>query len=143
MALTTATYKDTLNGVNLLTGFGMVIQTGAATLLEFPERKEGIKYDWPEENDTQYDLAAPRFKDKEITLRCAILKDTHTQFWTAYNALFVQLSKPGTQALYIDDHGKTYNVFYKKSGAFNIRLKRLKNVSKVFVKFDLTLQVVS
>ncbi len=142
MALNTTTYKDTLNGVNLLSGFGLIIQTGAAALLEYPERKESVKYDWPEENGVQYDLAAPRFKDKEITLRCAILKDTHVQFWAAYNALYLQLSKPGAQQLYIDDHGKTYSVFYKKSGNFNIRLKRLKNVSKVFVKFDLTLQVI-
>ncbi len=141
MALNTQTYADSLNGRNLLQDFGMIIQTGTAQLLEYPERKERIKYDWPEENGTQYDLQEVRFKDREVTLRCAILADNDSLFWQSYNALFVELSKPGFQQLYIADHNMHYSVFYKKSGNFQKLMKRLKNVPKVFVKFDLTFQI--
>ncbi len=141
MALDTQTYADAINGRNLLSEFSMIIQTGTASLLEFPERKEQLKYDWAEENGTQYDLTDVRFKDREVTLRCAILADNDAIFWQSYNALFMELAKPGFQQLYIADHNMYYSVFYKKSGNFQKRLKRLKNAPKVFVKFDLTLQV--
>ncbi len=134
-------FNDKLNNRNLLNDFGLIIQTGTAELLEFPERKESLFYDWTDEHGAQYDLDSPKFEDKEITLRCAILADDNTQFWQYYNGFFAELSKPNWQKLYIFDHDKIYDCFYKKSGNFNKATKRLKNVDKVFVKFNLTLQV--
>ena len=52
--------------------FGCVLQTGTAELLSFPERKEVNTQDWREENGSEYDLQLPVFKDKEVTLNCAI-----------------------------------------------------------------------
>lgn len=135
-------YKDTINGKNLLTQFGLIIQTGTAGLLEFPERKESISNDWSDENGIERDLAAPKFKDNEVTLKCGILANDDTAFWAFYDALFIELSRPNFQELYIDDHSRAYQVFYKKSGNFNKVTKRLKGLgTKVFVKFDLTFQV--
>lgn len=134
-------FKDLLNTKNLLSEYLLIIQTGTAELLQFPERKEFLTNDWREENGQEYDLALPTFKDKEVTLNCAIVADTDTQFWTAYNAFFAELTKAGWQDLYIHDHSKTYSVFYKKSGSFKKGSKRLKNVAKVLVKFQITLQV--
>ncbi|MGV4463486.1 hypothetical protein ACQ1PR_07860 [Ornithobacterium rhinotracheale] len=133
-------FKDKINGV-LLTQMGAAIQTGAEALLEFPERKEVYENDWAEQNGGEYDLAEPKFKDKEVTLKMYILADNHAQFWQYRNALFNELKKAGELSLFIFDHDKTYKVFYKKSSGFKINLKRLKNVAKVFVKFDLTFKV--
>lgn len=135
------TFQDKLNNRNLLTDFGLVIQTGTAGLLEFPERKEVATNDWREENGQEYDLELPVFKDKEVTLSCAIVADDDAGFWTNYNAFWAEIKKAGWQSLYIYDHGMTYQVWYKKSGSFKKSLKRLKNVPKVFVKFTLTFQI--
>ncbi|MCP1997303.1 hypothetical protein [Flavobacterium sp. HSC-61S13] len=132
---------DTLNFKNLKNDFGLIIQTGTASLLNYPERKEGLKWDWAEENGTEYSLRQVFFKDKEVTLKCAILASSPTDFWAKYNAFFQELTKPEWQRLFIFDHDRTYEVFYKKSDSFQKTLKRLKNVPKLFVKFDLTLQV--
>lgn len=35
-------FKDTLNGKNLLSDFNLVIQTGTAGLLDYPDRKESL-----------------------------------------------------------------------------------------------------
>lgn len=133
-------FKDKLNNV-LLINIGTIIQTGTEELLTFPERKEVYENDWAEENGGEYVLDNPKFKDKEVTLKMVILADNNTQFWQYYNALFTELKKAGVLSLYIFDDDKTYEVFYKKSGNFKKGLKRLKNVEKVFVKFDLILKV--
>lgn len=133
--------NDKLNNKNLKTTYGLVIMTGAEKLLEFPERKEPLAFDWHDQNGVEYSLKKVFFKDKEVTLSCAIMASNSADFWVKYNAFFAEISKPNYQSLTIDDHGKIYQCFYKKSGAFKHSLKRLKNVSKVFVKFDLTLQI--
>ena len=135
------TFQDSLNTKNLFSQFGLFIQTGTAEFLTLPERKETISNDWREDDGSEYDLDLPKFKDKEVTLQCAIMADSDAQFWTFYDALFLELKKPGWQNLFIWDHSKTYQVFYKKCGTPKKSTKRLKNVSKVFVKFPITFQV--
>ncbi|MCU7543492.1 S9 family peptidase, partial [Riemerella anatipestifer] len=130
-------FKDKLNNI-LLSNIGVVIMTGTEELLAFPERKEVMENDWAEENGGDYDLSSPKFKDKEVTLKMAILADDNVQFWQYHNTLFAELKKEGELSLYVFDHDQTYKVFYKKSGNFKKTLKRLKNAKKVFVKFDLT-----
>ncbi|CAM1341724.1 hypothetical protein [Tenacibaculum aestuarii] len=134
-------FNDTLNTRNLYTDFGLVIQTGTADLLAFPERKKTLENDWREHNGKEYDLSLPRFKDKEINLKCAMMADTDVDFWTNYEALFLELSKPDWQNLFVADHGKTYTVFYLKTSNWRKKSKRLKDVDKVFVQFTLILQV--
>lgn len=132
---------DTLNGKNLLDIFNLVIQTGAEQFLEYPERKETLTNDWAEENGQDYDLELVKFKDKEVTLSCALMAPDDGDFWPYYQSFFSEVTKPGWQNLYIWDHSQTYKVFYKKTGNFKLPLKRIKNVDRVFLKFNLTLQV--
>lgn len=132
---------DKLNNIDLKTAYGLVILTGTERLLEFPERREPLKTDFEDQNGTDYFLNTVFFKDQEVTLNCGFLAEDDTAFWTNYNAFFAELTASGEQQLYIDDHSKIYKVFYKKTSNFKKSLKRLKNVEKVFVKFDLTLQV--
>ncbi len=134
-------FLDKINNKNLYDAFGLVIQTGTQDLLKYPERKPRLENDWAEEHGKEYDLKEPKFKDKEVSLHCAFKADNDTAFWQGYNAFFSEITKEGWQDLYIDDHSKTYKVFYKNSTAFKKSLKRLKNVPTVFVKFELILQV--
>lgn len=132
---------DALNEVGLWAEYGIIIQTGTAELMVYPERKETVSNNWAEENGEEYDLDFVRFKDKEVTLNMLFIADNDTDYWQKYNAFFAEISQPGVQELYIDDHSKMYNVFYKSSNNFKKTLKRLKNVDKVVVKFSITLVV--
>lgn len=134
-------FLDTLNGRNLFTDFGLVIQTGTQNLLQMPERKDLLQNNWREENGTEYDLTAPVFKDKEVVLKVAFMADDDTDFWQKYQAFASEIQQAGYQNLFIEDHSKTYQVFYKNTTNWQKKSKRLKNVSKVFVKFNLILQV--
>ena len=134
-------FYDKINERNLFGDFGLVIQTGTADLLKFPERKAPISEDWADEDGAVYDLQAPRFKDKEAQLHCAFIANSDAGFWKVYDSFFKELKKPGYQDLFIYDHSRIYKVFYKQSGAFKKVTKRLKGVDMIFVKFHLTLQV--
>lgn len=133
--------EDKINGKNLQSVFRLIIQTGTEELLEYPERKESLTNDWADENSKEYDLETPKFYDKEVTLNCCFFVDNDTQFWNVYNAFFAELKKKGYQQLFVYDHSRTYEVFYKKTGNFNKATKRLKNTEVVLVNFDLILQV--
>ncbi len=130
---------DKLNENSLADTYRMIIQTGTAKLLEYPERKEGVTNDWREENGKEYDLGLVRYKEKTVVLSCAFLADDDEEFWQNYNAFFEELTQSGWQNLYIADHDKTYEISYKKTSNFEKRSKRLRNVDLVFVKFRLTL----
>lgn len=134
---------DKLNNIDLKTIYGLVILSGTERLLEYPERREPLQTDFIDQNGTDYYLNTVFFKDKEVLLTCAIMADDDTDFWTYYNAFFSELTAPGSHLLYIDDHTQSYTVYYKKATNFKKSLKRLKNVPKVFVKFDLTLQILT
>lgn len=133
-------FNDKING-QLLSSIGTLIVTGTADLLSFPERKEVIENDWAEENGGEYDLSLPKFKDKDVTLTFGILANNDVQFWQYHTALFNLLKQSGVLKLYIADHSREYNVFYKKSENFKKVAKRLKNVTKVYVKFDITFKI--
>lgn len=135
-------FKDKLNN-ELLSNFGTVILTGTEELLAFPERKETYSNDWAEQNGEEYDLSAPKFKDKEVSLKLGILADNDVQFWQNHRRLFAHLKREGILKLYIYDHSREYDVFYKKSSSFKKSTKRLKNVEKVFVKFEITFRVIN
>jgi len=136
-------FLDTINNKNLLSVYKLIIQTGTQDLLIFPERKESLSNDWREENGTETDLELVRFKDKEVDLNCMFIVSNDAEYWSCYNAFFAEITKPGLQNLFIDDHSKTYQVYYKKTSGFKKVSKRLKNVPKVAVKFTLTLDVKS
>lgn len=134
-------FLDQFEDKNLWDEYKIVIQTGTAELLELPERKEILSNDWREENGMEYDLDLPRFKDREVTLSCAFICDSDIDFWTCYENFWDVLKTSGWKNLFINDHSKTYEVFYKKSDNWKKGSKRLKDVTKVFVKFQITFQV--
>ncbi|WP_312133392.1 hypothetical protein [Empedobacter sp.] len=133
--------SDKINNKDLKAIYGLAILTGRERLLAYPERKEPLNFDWQDQNGVDYYLSKVFFKDTEVTLQCAIMANDNVDFWVKYNAFFKEISQPNYQQLFIDDHDMNYQVFYKSGNNFKHSLKRLKNVNKVFVKFDLTIQV--
>jgi len=133
--------SDKINNIDLKETYGLAILTGRERLLAYPERKTPLSFDWQDENGQEYQLKKVFFNDQEITLQMAFMANDNADFWLKYNAFFKEITKPNFQTLWIDDHDMSYQFFYKSANNFNHALKRLKNVVKVFVKFDLTIQV--
>ena len=135
-------FNDKINNKNLFDEYGLVIQTGRAELLRFHKRKKTYENDWREEDGKEYDLDNVVLEDKEVTLQCAFMADNDGDYWENYNAFFSEITQSGWQELFINDHDeKLYYFFYLDSSNFKISSKKLKGVSKVFVKFNLLLKV--
>ena len=83
-------FKRYLNGKNLFINFNLIIQTGTARLLDYPERKKkSLSNDWAEENGQEYDLSKNQnLKIKEVTLSCAMMAPDDGDFWFYYQAFF-------------------------------------------------------
>lgn len=132
-----------LNGLDTYLTYGLIVIEGNGQFLLFPQRKESLSYEWAEVNGRDVDLSAPRFKDKEIKLRCAFVADTEAEYWDKRNAFFTELAvKPGRKKWYINDHQREYSVFYQDSSEPRFISKRLRNVPhKIIYSFILMLEV--
>jgi len=127
---------NTLNGHDLKGLYGLVISNGTVQFLALPARKASVNHDWPEETGLDIDLANPNFSAREFTLSCAVIADSRDDFMSKYNGLFTELSGLDTHALYLEELGQTYQIYYK-SQANLTKLSKINNTTKVGVKFDL------
>lgn len=127
---------NTLNGHDLKGLYGLVISNGTVQFLQYPARKTSVSHDWPEETGIDIDLDNPQFSAREFTLTCALIADNPVDFMNQYNGLFTELSGLDTHAIYLEEIGQTYYVYYK-SQANLTKLTKINNTTKVGVKFDL------
>lgn len=134
-----AAYK--LNGKDLKEIFGVVISNGSDTFLAFPERKDSLENNWPDEDGIEVDLNDPTFQAREFRLNCALVASGRVDFKTKYYALFTELKRSGTHTLLIQDLDQEYEVFYKKQE--NITKLTQIDRDKVAVKFDLIFREVT
>jgi len=135
------TGKWFLNGADLYTTYGLILQEGKSALLTIGERKESLSFSWPEADGTEVDLSAPAFQDYNVTLKMAFLATSQADFNAKRKAFFEELTRPGSHTLTIADHATDYIVYYANSSNFRIGSKRLSGVDLVFVQFDLGLKV--
>lgn len=125
-----------LGGSDIKELYGLLISGGIPSLLALPERKDSLNHDWPEEPGLDIDLSNPQFKARQFTFNCAIIADDRDDFFSKYNGLFTALSVEGVIPLYINDHDRTYNVYYISQQNCT-KLSKIINTTKVGIKFDL------
>jgi hypothetical protein len=107
-----------IDGVDVFTAYGLVIEKGSADLLRIAPRKESIVHDWRESHGKEYDTDYFFFDERQTTLNVGILADTADQFWTNYDNLVAHLSKPGVRRLELKAHpGRQYFFIYKECGS--------------------------
>ncbi len=132
-----------LDGVDLYTGYSFIVTSGSDGLLQFPERKKPLSHDWAEENGTEYDLiSAPKYRDRQITLKGFIVCENEVDFWTKYDALFVAFDKTGTRTLTVTELARQCYVFYLAMKETK-RHTRIKNTSLIGVEISIDLQIVT
>lgn len=137
----TASNRYKLNGNDLYDVYGFVVSSGSDDFLKFPDRKESLTYNWPDENGTQRDLSDPKFEEGAATLKGVIIAVNAADFWDKYNALWYAFSLPETRALEVVELSKTFDIFYKKATK-PTRFTRLKEVNKIAVEVEFELGVV-
>jgi hypothetical protein len=126
-----------LDGQDMWTTYGVFIEKGSDEFLLFPERKDSLKYDWMDQNGIDLDVSNPVYKEREMTLQCAIIANNQDDFWDKYQSFMDKLMSPGLRTLTIKEFEKDYAVVYLKCNSFT-RFTRLKTANKIAAKFTIT-----
>jgi len=104
-----------IDGIDLFTTFGMIIEEGSADFLKYPPKKAGIEHDWMDANGREVDLSRIFFDQREGVLNMAIFATTEDEFWTRHNQFISQMIQPGTHRLTLKSHGeRSYYIYYKE-----------------------------
>lgn len=123
-----------MDSIDLWTEYGVFVEKAHDQFLMLPERKESITYSWPDQDGIEIDTTTPRFKEREITMNCAIVANGEADFWTKYDAFKAALTAPGTRNMYVNELSKDFDMIYMKCTAFT-KYTRLKTSGKVAAKF--------
>jgi len=127
-----------LNGIDLWTAYGLLVEGGSGGFLALPARKESLSHDFTDRDGLDIDLWQPRFRAREFALRCALHAPDRDAFWTRYNALFTELAAPGAHTLEVADLGRAFRVYYKEQR--NLRkLTPLHGGEGAWLRFELVL----
>lgn len=135
MALSGKYAMDTLD---LWDNYGVFLESGTEEFLRMPERKESITNNWPDRIGIDMDLTSPVFKERDITIRCALIANNESDWWSKYNAFRTALMAPGKRLFYIAELSRSYQVVFIKSTGFT-KFTRIKTMGTVAAKFTLQL----
>lgn len=123
-----------LDGMDLWDVFGVFVESGSDDFLKFADKKQSIEHDWMDADGLDVDLSHKFWKDKDITLHCAMVASNEDDFWAKRDAFIAQLRKPGPNRIEVNEFGaRSFYVFYKQMIALT-RLTRLKD-GQVALKF--------
>ena len=91
----------------------------------------GIVYD---------EVAVPRFKAKDITIKLLINCSDIDEFWKRYDSLFAILAKSDSRVLYFPKLETEYECYYKSS---NVQKFEITPSGRVWCEFDVVLRCLS
>lgn len=87
-----------INSVTFISKKAYVSQSHG--LIDRPERKPVLSYEWPDETGTQYDLVNPlQYKERKIWLEMFILGTNWNEIKSNFKAIMDEFDKAGTQSL--------------------------------------------
>ncbi|MBO9660355.1 MAG: hypothetical protein J7527_16155 [Chitinophagaceae bacterium] len=132
-----------INGKDLYSTFGIIIESGTDGFLKWPDAKEGISRNYRDANGIDIDLSKIFFNFKEITLRCIILADSEDAFWSLRNGFMAEWAKGGYTRIQVTEFGnRSYYCYYKNMSDFTrftpIRIEESGDI-KVACKFTLNI----
>lgn len=93
------TIAYSVNGIDFLT-LGVHV-TASGGIVNGLKRKEVKKYDWKEYDGEVVDLSTPRFEAREITLECALVASSPSEFLLRLNAFVAAWDGAGLQRLVV------------------------------------------
>jgi len=130
--------KFFIDGIDMWSAFGMVVESGYDTFLKFPQRKEPLTHDWQDSNGIDADLSRVFFKERTHNLNMAIVALDEADFWKKYNQFLAQVAQPGTRRFMVTELAQSFKVYYKDCTSFT-KFTRIKveDSQKVACKFVL------
>ena len=112
----------TINALSF-TSIGLYVAESEG-VIDLPAPKEYFGVEWPDAHGLVLDLSRPRYKERVITLDCAMIATGPENLILQLNALNQELRKPGTKRLRINPIGAkplVYEVY--SSGAVEVKKK--------------------
>ncbi len=113
-----------LNGKDLTSVFGVTIvkdngsRESSDSFMAWPSRKDSLTVDRQDQNGLEIDLSDPKVASREFVLKCILIASDREDYFTKYDALRTELLGADTHQVYISDHDRTYNVYYKRQSDF-------------------------
>lgn len=100
-----------------LSYYGIRILQGTRDSFEkAPDTKAGLLIDEPSIDGMLWDQAQSiYFKSKPLTLKCLLATATVADFWPSYNALLLDLTKPGERVIISDTEQSAFDCYYNDS----------------------------
>lgn len=121
-----------MDGIDIWTGFRMIVEEGTADALALPPAKPKTEHDWGDSNGRDVDVSRIFFDQREIALKCAILVESEAQYWVSIQNLKSQLLLPGLRRLTIAAHGqRSYYVYYMEINNYH-QVKALKGQDHLY-----------
>lgn len=133
-----------INGKGFESVFGVIVTKDAAndrvsedSFMQWSDRKESLRVDRQDRNGDLIDLSEPKFESREFILTCHLKATDRADFFTKYEAFRTEFYSADTHQLYIQDHNRTYQVYYKKQANF----KSLSNINNdgIWCRFEIIL----
>jgi len=132
--------KYFIDGIDILTVFGVSVEGGSDDFLKYPAKKDSITHDWQDANGLDVDLTKIFFNARPISLKCSILVSSEEEFWNRYQSFLAQLAKPGYRRIQITQFGeKSFYCFYKECTSFTRHTRLKENPGQIACKFTLNL----
>lgn len=128
-----------IDGMDLWTVFGMVVEDGTDDFLKYAAKKESITHDWSDSHGIDVDLTQVFLKEREISLRICFIAENEVDFGIKYNAFIAQMILAGPRRLEPKGIGdKQFFCYYKECTNFTRYTKPIPGSSFVGVKFTVT-----
>ncbi len=127
-----------LDAINL-SQYGIRILEGSLSgLYKTPTVKANLLTNISSKSGATYDGQIVKLQEKDITLKCALIAASITEFWANYNALLYDFTRPGARELYVDDLGELFPCFYKSATVNSFSLR-----GKVWCAMNITLTIIT
>lgn len=108
-----------MDGMDLWTTFGMFIEKGSADFLQYAPKKESITHDWMDSNGIDVDVSRIFFKERTVSLNCAIIAQNEADFWIKHKSFIATFTQPGLRRLMFKSHGDNqYFVYYSSCTSY-------------------------
>lgn len=132
--------KYYIDGKDLWTTFGIFVESGSDTFLQFPKRKESITHDWLDSNGLDVDTSRVFFEARTPELKFSIIAANEADFWNFYTGWLAEWAKPGTRRITISEFEKDFYVIYQECSSFT-RFTRIKDGYDRFVACKFTIRL--
>jgi len=129
--------RYSINGKDLQTTFGIIVESGSDGFLQMPKPKPYYKYDWGGESGVETDPAEPIvFEPRTVTVKFAIIVAGEASFWANYIAFINEINKPGLQKLYIEEAQRSFMIKNDSPGEFRRHTRLRGNQPEIVAEFS-------